>query len=428
MSLPQSLNFLDVQRKASSSRSYRSKLAPSNAKDFECGNEIVWDLPGNLANSYYDLGGTAYVTFEVFNDSDQQIFFDGCAGAYSLWNRMSVTTAGATLSNVTNLNNLINILFSTTVSPQYTDNIGQHLIGTSKAIDTGNAENEGESIAAGGKRKVCLPLICLGITQLTPARYLPAFSKDRLQIRLQLENAVTAFFAGATGDVANNKVKILNAELTFYTCELAPEVNASVMSMTGGKFEMMANEWIAAKSSVGVNAAALTATLGFTSGSLESVGFSQRTAAHINDVTKHSFARVRNYLDEWQLAVNGTLYPSRPILTSGTGASEALAELLCSRHEVHNFHATSQVGDGYAVDTYNGTASTEPSFYTAVELESFAQTDRVYAGINTVSATTQLQLKFKPNSTVACEIDIYGLRSVKYVLNMADLGTYEVYV
>ncbi len=427
MSLPQSLNFLDVQRKASSSRSYRSKLSSSNAKNFVCGDEIVWDLPGNVANSYYDLGGTAYVSFEVENTSNQAIMFDGQCGAYSLWNRMSVTSAGATLSNVTGLNNLINVLFSTTVSPQYTDNIGRHLLGTTKAFDTGDISGHGFSIAAAGKLKVCLPLICLGITQLTPARYLPAFSRDRLQIRLQLENAVTAFFAAAAGNVANSLIKINTPELTFYTCELAPEVNAAVMQMTGGKFEMMANDWIHATSSVSTNDSALTSTLGFTSGSLESVGFSHRPSAFIADVTKHSFARVRSNLDEWVLSVNGKLYPNRPIVCKDSGA-EALAELLCSRHEMHNFHATSSIGDGYAIDTYNGVAETEPSFYTAVELESFAQTDRVYAGINTVSATTQLQLKYHTNPAVNAVIDIYGLRSVKYVLDMTQLGTYEVYI
>ena len=429
MSLPQSLNFLDVQRKASSSRSYRTQISSSNAKDFVMGDEVVFDLPGNVANSYYDLGGTAYISFEVENGTNQALSFDGQCGAYVTWDRISLTSAGATLSNVTSVGNLINILFSTTVSPSYTGNIGRHLIGTKpSAADAGDIEDEGVQISAsGGKLKVCLPLICLGLTQLTPARYVPAFSRDRLQLRLQLANAVTAFFAGGAGNVANNLVKINNPQLTFYTCELSPEVNAAVMQMTGGKFEMMANDWISATSSVSTSDTALTTTLGFTSGSLESVGFSHRVSANVADVTKHSFARVRSNLDEWNLSVNGKMYPNRSIVCKDSGA-EALAELLCSRHEMHNFHANSSLGAGYAIDTYNGTDATEPSFYTAVELESFAQTDRVYAGINTVSAVTQLQLKYHTAPPANAVIDIYGLRSVKYVLDMTQLGTYEVYI
>lgn len=438
MALPQPLNFLDQQRKAASSRSFRSKLASSNGITFNCGDEIVFDLGGNVSNSYYDMN-TMYVEFLVTNNDGANVKFDGGAGAYSLIERAQMTSAGSTLSNVSAYNNLVNCLFDSTVSSNYNRNVAHAMFGTSLE----GKSYEGATIATTASRKVCLPLILLAPCNTTPNRFFPAFSKDRLQIRLTLAEATTAFFHTVAG-LANSDISITGVSLNFYTVELAREVQAQIDQMTGGRYDMMCNDYIHASSSVVAGTTAHTATLGFTSGSLERVTVCHRTSGNIGDVTKHSFTRSSSNLSQWQLAVNNSLYPSRPLLVDGVSNAEVMSELLIADHALHNFGVTSNFNsNGATQSSYFNVSDASGvvvgSFLTAVELESFAGSEKVYAGINTVSATTQLQLEYNntsangddvsttavPNNTT---IDIYGLRTVKISLDMRNLGTYEIFV
>jgi hypothetical protein len=438
MALPQPLNFLDQQRKAASSRSFRSKLASSNGITFNCADEIVFDLGGNVSNSYYDMN-TMYVEFLVTNNDGANVKFDGGAGAYSLIERAQMTSAGSTLSNVSAYNNLVNCLFDSTVSSNYNRNVAHAMFGTSLE----GKSYEGATIATTASRKVCLPLILLAPCNTTPNRFFPAFSKDRLQIRLTLAEATTAFFHTVAG-LANSDISITGVSLNFYTVELAREVQAQIDQMTGGRYDMMCNDYIHASSSVVAGTTAHTATLGFTSGSLERVTVCHRTSGNIGDVTKHSFTRSSSNLSQWQLAVNNSLYPSRPLLVDGVSNAEVMSELLIADHALHNFGVTSNFNsNGATQSSYFNVSDASGvvvgSFLTAVELESFAGSEKVYAGINTVSATTQLQLEYNntsangddvsttavPNNTT---IDIYGLRTVKISLDMRNLGTYEIFV
>lgn len=438
MALPQPLNYMDQQRKAASSRSFRSKLTSSNGITFNCGDEIVFDLPGNVANSYYDMN-TMYVEFLVTNGDGASVKFDGGAGAYSLIERAQMTTAGSTLSNISSYNNLVNCLFDSTVSSNYNRNIAHAMFGTSLE----GKSYEGATIATTASRKVCLPLILLAPCATTPNRFFPAFSRDRLQLRLTLAEATTAFFHTVAG-LTNSDISITGVSLNFYTVELAREVQAQIDSMTGGKYDMMCNDYIHASSSVVAGTTAHTATLGFTSGSLERVSVSHRVSANIGSVVKHSFTRSSANLSQYQLSVNNTLYPARPLLVDGVSNAEVMSELLIADHSLHNFGVNANFNSNGATQASQFNVSDASgvvvgSFLTAVELESFAGSEKVYAGINTISATTQLQLEYNNTSnngdavsTTAvpntCTLDIYGLRTVKISLDMRNLGTYEVFV
>ena len=438
MALPQPLNFMDQQRKAASSRSFRSKLTSSNGITFNCADEIVFDLPGNVANSYYDMN-TMYVEFLITNNDGAQVKIDGGAGAYALIERAQITSAGSTLSNISAYNNLVNCLFDSTVSSNYNRNIAHAMFGTSLE----GKSYEGATIAAAGTRRVCLPLILLAPCASTPNRFFPAFSRDRLQLRLTLAEATTAFFHTVAG-LTNADIAISGVSLNFYTVELAREVQAQIDSMTGGKYDMMCNDYIHASSSVVTGTTAHTATLGFTSGSLERVSVSHRVSGNIGNVQKHSFSRSSANLSQWQLAVNNTLYPARPLLVDGVSNAEVISELLIADHALHNFGVNANFNsNGASQASYfnvsDASGVVPGSFLTACELESFAGSDKVYAGINTVSATTQLQLEYNntsnngdgvsttavPNNST---LDIYGLRTVKISLDMRQLGTYEIFV
>ena len=433
MALPQSLNYLDVQRRAAASRSFRSKLASSNGISFQMQDEIVFDLPGNVQNSFYDMN-SMYVEYTVTNGDGNDVAFDGGAGAYSMWNRVNMSSAGATISNLTGFSNLANCLFDSQVGTNYSRNVAHNMLGTSLE----GKSYVGATIAAGTSRKVCMPLIAIAPCLTTPSRFWPAMSRDRCQLRISLNDAATAFFHTAAG-LLDADISITDVNLVFYTIELQPQVMAQIAAMTQNRYELLCGDYIHASSSVAKGASAHTATLGFSAGSLEAITVSHRCSDNISNVTRHSFTRSSSNLSQYQLSVNNNLYPSRPLLVDAVSKAEAMAELQLSKHALKNFNEPANFNsNGTAlVDYYNvsdASGVVPGSFLTAIELESFAGSDKVYAGINTTAATVQLQLEYNntqdsvtnvPQNTT---IDIYGLRTIKVVLDMAAGGVFEVFV
>ena len=50
----ETLAYPQVKKRAVASRSFRTKITPSNGSTFNGGNTIHLDLPGNLAGQYYN--------------------------------------------------------------------------------------------------------------------------------------------------------------------------------------------------------------------------------------------------------------------------------------------------------------------------------------------------------------------------------------
>ncbi len=51
-SFSKQLAYPELKQKAVSSRSFRTKIAPSNGGEFKCGQQVSIDLPGNLAGQF----------------------------------------------------------------------------------------------------------------------------------------------------------------------------------------------------------------------------------------------------------------------------------------------------------------------------------------------------------------------------------------
>ena len=62
----ESLQFPNVKKRAVASRSYRVRLPPTNATSFSPGNTIQFDLPANLAGSYFN-SNQCYFKFKFTN-------------------------------------------------------------------------------------------------------------------------------------------------------------------------------------------------------------------------------------------------------------------------------------------------------------------------------------------------------------------------
>tara|TARA_R110002020_G_scaffold142570_3_gene314767 strand:- start:2797 stop:4119 length:1323 start_codon:yes stop_codon:yes gene_type:complete len=431
-------DFQDTKRKAAASRSYRSKVSSTNGTSFTCGDVMVLELPGNVANSYFDFT-QCYLKFKITNGDGSAVRPDGGAGAYSLIRNLQLTTAGQTITQLNNYNVLINALFDANVSSNYNRNIAHNMFATSLE----GKQYEGESIANGADRVISLPLVLCAPCDTSPQRYWPAFSRDRLQFRFTLEDAKTAFI----GDTAleNSNISITDVELVYYTIELSGEAQRQVDALTGGVYQLLANDYLHASSTVAKGASSLTATLGFSAASLERVIVTHRVSDNIGDATRPSLgSRSTANLSEWQLIINSEPYPARPIKVNNTDASEALAELMISDHSLKNFghganfnsNGATQAGYYNQVDASGGTYG---SFLTAVELESMSgKSDRVYSGVPTIGAVVQYNARYENTGTVSgaqvqyvpdnTTVDFYAQRTIACTLDMRNLGTWQIVV
>lgn len=427
-------DFQDVKRKAAASRSYRSKVSSSNGINFTCGDSIVVDLPANQANSYFDFT-QAYLSFTVTNNDGASFKADGGAGYYSLLRNLSVVTAGQTVTQLNSMNVLVNALFDANVSSNYNRNIAHNMFGTSLE----GKQYEGATIANGASRKVCLPLILNAPCDTTPSRYFPAFGRDRLTYRFQLEDAATALIGDA--NLVNSNVAISDVELVYYTVELSGEAQRQVDALTGGVYQLLANDYLHASTSVVKGSTSLTSTLGFSAASLERVIVSHRVSDNIGDATKPSLgSRSTANLSEWQLIINSEPYPARPIKVNTTDCAEALCELQISSHALKdfshgaNFNSNGATQSGY-FNVVDASGADYGSFLCAVELESMSgKSDRVYSGIPTIGAVVQYNARYEntgagvtgvPNLMT---VDFFAQRTVAMTLDMKNLGTWMIVV
>jgi len=430
-------DFQDVKRKAVASRSYRSKVSSSNGTSFNCGDVVSVDLPANQANSYFDFT-QAYLSFTITNGDGAAVKADGGAGFYSLIRNLSLTTAGQTVTQLNSMNVLVNALFDANVSTNYNRNIAHQMFGTSK----GGEMFEGATIDAAGTRKVCLPLILNAPCDSQPTRYFPAFGRSRLTYRFTLEDAKTALIGDA--GLENSNITISDFELVYYTVELSGEAQRQVDNLTGGIYQILANDYLQASTSLAQNATSLTATLGFSAASLERVIICHRVAANIGNATKPSLgSRSTANLSEYQIIINSEPYPQRAIKVNTTDCAEALAELMISNHSLKNFSHDSNFNTKSVSTTesyYNvvdASGADYGSFLAAVELESMSgKSDRVYSGIPTIGAVVQYSGRYENTgagmtsggSPELMQVDFFAQRTIAMTLDMRNLGTWMVVV
>ena len=66
------LNYANVPPRATSSRSIRNEVVPSNGSTFNCGNTIIFDLPSNVPNTFFDTN-SSYVSMLVTNSDGKWV-------------------------------------------------------------------------------------------------------------------------------------------------------------------------------------------------------------------------------------------------------------------------------------------------------------------------------------------------------------------
>ena len=74
----ESLAYPKMKQRAISSRSFRTKISPSNAQSFTMGQTINLDLPSNLTGQYYNFN-QMYLKFKVTAGADFKLDRAGAA-------------------------------------------------------------------------------------------------------------------------------------------------------------------------------------------------------------------------------------------------------------------------------------------------------------------------------------------------------------
>ena len=458
----ESLQFPNVKKRAVASRSYRVRLPPTNSTSFLPGQTVQFDLPANLAGSYFN-SNQCYLKFKLTN-SGGAVDLDRC-GALSVFRRMQISTSGAQIADIDRYNTLSCAMLDADASQEWKTSVGAKLMGT-----TGNLR--GEFLAAGATRDFCVPFVLNPLSQTTPHRMIPLFSLSSLQIRMTLDTAAVALHHH--GAAAAN-FSLSEVEMVMMITELSAGAQAQIDAMTGGNYQILCTSWIHSSASIPQNVTSVTANLGFSMSSLERVVIAITPTLTEGATAAYSLGnRCSMGLQEYSLLINSEQYPARPIVVGGQGA-EPLAEMLISDHSLADFSRGNGLQNGYApvagttlagapgfssfanispnedsnapdpyllaiadatglspgvVDTAGvPVASDVGTFLAAIELESAISDGRsshIYSGISTLASTVQLLMKFNAATTAGATAHCFANFTVLLSLNTRGTGVYSI--
>jgi len=445
--MSESLNYPMQKRRAVASRSYRVKISPNNGQSFTSGQTVNIDLPSNLAGTYCNWS-SSYLRMKVKSDADGRL--DRC-GAAGLISRVQCMTAGSQIFDLPNWNVLMTILMDGDSSPAFKAGVGKTLLGTNGGFQAGEVLGTTE-------RTYCIPFVCHPLAMSQPHRLTPLFSSSPLQFRLTLESGAVALQASEARTLTYSEI-----ELIIVCSELSPGAQAQVDQMTGGMYNILCSSYQNVGTTMAAGTTAVTANLGLSVSSLERIIVCHRPSASVTNAETFSLGnRTKNFLQQYQIFINGEAMPATPILVENKGA-EALAEYLLSDHSLVNFDKQSSFNiavaqnvsfasnglDGASVEVAPaepylresavdvsgdqigavGTDSNIGSFITAVEMESLSQgrSDKLYSGVSTISSTVNYRAVYTTDS-LAAQIDFFAQFTVLLSLNTRGTNVWSISV
>jgi hypothetical protein len=460
----ESLAYPQVKKRAVASRSFRTKITPSNGNTFNAGNTINIDLPGNLAGQYYNAN-QMYLKFKVAVGGGNAATLDR-VGAAGFIKRVQIQTAGAQIYDCNNWNVLASCLMDTDSSSEWKGSSGNITMGTF------GDQLQGETIASGDERTFCVPMMLNPFAMTTPHRMIPAFSLSALQFRLTLDDAAVAVKA-----VAGATLTFTEVEMVCLMTELSPGAQSQIDSMTGGQYNILANSYINSQATLAAynaTASSLVANLGISVSSLERLIICHRPQATASLATAFSLGnRATAGLTQYQLLINSENYPARPVLVGDRGA-EVYSELLLADHALVDFRKGNPILNGFAAvgaanagagggtsalsgvapgaaknncflvedpaglsagavaDGVVSTPSDVGTFQCALELESGlsdGKSSHIYSGISTIASVVQYKGEYTSAGAVRAQtVDFWAQHTIMLSLDIRASGVWSVSV
>ena len=418
------LNFSPegTRRRAVSSRGYRTLTPSSNGSSFNASQTINVDLPGNVSNTFFDFG-SSYLKLRLTNNDGAAIKLEGGCGIYGMIKKLEIVTGGNVISTIDEYGALVDKFLTSDAANQFKNNAGGVLAGTN-----GAGKFTGTTIAAGASQTFCVPLV------LTPlfnsAKYIPAFSRDQIRMRITLNSAAS----GTIGAATDAELAVDNVEFNCYMVELSNDAMGMVNEMTGGMYNIVVNDFRHAAATLANGSTTLNAVVGFSFSSLNRVIVLHRPNDTINAAATVSVGnRGTALLSQINVLVNGEQYPQRPIKDLGvtaTGGAEPLAEALIADRSLGYFGHDSSTGlaAAFCIGAPAGAAdATTGNYYVSIDMESMRadDADKLYAGVDTLGAVVSINSLYN-TAPEAFRVDCYAEYTMSLMLDMGGTGTFGV--
>tara|TARA_R110001632_G_scaffold22757_4_gene65090 strand:- start:973 stop:2277 length:1305 start_codon:yes stop_codon:yes gene_type:complete len=423
----QKLNYASAPPRATSSRALRNEVIPSNGTSFTLNNTVIFDLPSNLNNTFWDVQ-SSYISLDLINNKNvaaDSCHFEG-GGFPACIKRIAIEIGGQTLMSCDNWNALYQAMFDLDTAAQFRDNAGKVLFGSANAV-------KGQALAAntvanggGTKIKVCFPLV---LTPLMNSKYWPLMSRERVRIRLELDTAVRSLIGG-TAVVADSDIVIDNVKLVQYNLELGSDVMAQVAASSGGTFKIACPNYQSHQATLAAGASSLSATLGFSMSSLNRIIVCQQLQAAVFTASVIG-NRSQADLDRFSVSIGGVKYPQIDLKDDGGGA-EILAEALVSQNSLTSWGHQSSIdlgGNTFAANEPTGALGADAAtghYLIDLNLESqrIAGGEAgmgLVSGLNTVGQTVQAQFDYSNGVTAAHIVNIFAEHTILCMLDLNSL-------
>lgn len=413
-----------TKRRAVSSRGYRTLTPASNGSSFTASQTINIDLPGNVQNTFFDFG-SSYLKLRLTNNDTNAgdvIKLEGGCGIYGMIKKIEIVTGGNVISTIDEYGALVDKFLTSDAAAQFKNNTGAILAGTTSDKFAG-----AQIAGAGGSQTFCIPLV------LTPlfnsAKYLPAFSRDQIRMRITLNSAASGTIGGAT----DAELAIDNVEFNCYMVELSSAAMQMVNESVNGQYNIVVDDYRHAAATLANGATTLNAVVGFSFSSLNRVIVLHRPNDTINAAATVSVGnRGTALLQEINVLVNGEQYPARQIKDLGvtaTGGAEVLAEALVADRSLGYFGHDSSTGlpASFCIAAPAGGDGTFGNYFISIDMESMRadDADKLYAGVDTLGAVVSVNAKYN-TAPEAFRVDCYAQYTMSLMLDMNQSGTYSV--
>ncbi len=372
-------------------------------------NTIIFDLPSNVSNTFWDAQ-SSYVRLNFTNNDGAAVNFEG-GGFPTCIRRIEMLLGGQTLCSIDSYNVLYQMIFDLDTAGQFRNNAGARLFGAANSA-------VGEQVAAAGVRTVCFPLALCPIIQ--SSKYWPLFGREPLRIRIELDTSARGLIGAAT----DAEITIDEVALVMYQLELGSDVMSQVASNSGGMMRIAMPSYQHHQATLAAGASSVATTLGFSMSSLNRVLVAQRlqavTAANITIGN-----RSQCNLTQANVKIGGVQYPQIAIKDRNDDGAETLAEALVSQRALLTWGHDSSVelGAKFNANEPSGADNANTGHYLIdLDLESQrVDAGSLVAGVNCIGQVVQFESTYDAGVTAAHVLDIFGEFTLMAMLDLNSL-------
>jgi len=318
MSLPDGIDYSAQKHDSLVADSQLIEIQPMNGRTFNCGSHIILEFP-NRPFSFYDLESST-LSMTVTNNDGHYVEFDTTVA--SLIQRMTVTNAGAVLSDIVDYNKVHNVVMDYQVSREERSTRMAVTSGnkvpvdmaaaavapaTSGVVTKGSARLGQQLDASGGSGNFSTQLIG---SIFSANKYIAANLASPLTLNLYLDSAKQAFVCENTG-IVDSDIVISDVRLQFQSIRLEPSVYNSVASKG---FAFQCEDYSTSRSTVETTATSHTVTLPFRYSKLKSIYHMFQLQTDLTAFGSKSQSKRLRFDDlkwtEYYLNIAGTKYPA----------------------------------------------------------------------------------------------------------------------